>query len=67
VIVNELAADRFTMKSALVVPMFPSITAVSWIDKVGDCACAADERRAPNARISQDRGDVLIESVQSTP
>ncbi|HEX7253345.1 MAG TPA: hypothetical protein VF376_10730 [Thermoanaerobaculia bacterium] len=29
VIVNELAADRFTMKSAFVVPMFPSITAVS--------------------------------------
>jgi hypothetical protein len=29
VIVDELAADTFTMKSAFVVPMFPSITDVS--------------------------------------
>lgn len=63
-IVNELAADKFTMKSAFVVPMFPSITAVSWIESVGDCACAAGARRAPNARISQGRNDVLIETVR---
>jgi hypothetical protein len=67
VIVNELAADTFTMKSAFVVPMFPSITEVSWIESVGNCASAADERRTPNARISQGRGDVLMETVQSEP
>jgi len=29
VIVDELAAERFTMKSAFVIPRFPSITDVS--------------------------------------
>jgi len=64
VIVNELAAETFTMKSAFVVPMFPSITDVSWIERVGSCACAADERRVPNARTKKDRGDILIESIR---
>jgi hypothetical protein len=61
VIVNELAAETFTMKSAFVVPMLPSITDVSWIERVGNCACAADERKTPNASTRKDRRDGLIE------
>jgi len=65
VIVDELAADTLTMKSAFVVPMFPSITDTSWIESVGCCASAADERSAPNASVNQVLRDVFIRTAQS--